>query len=87
LGKLMVSIENYPDLKANTNFLSLQQSLAEIENHLQMARRYYNGTVRDLNIMVESFPNNIVASKLGFKTEKFFEITNPSEREATQIKF
>src|SRR5262249_28489428 len=66
LGRLFAVAEAYPDLKANANFLALQQQLAEIEDQLQMARRYYNGTVRNLNISIQSFPNNLLAGLLGF---------------------
>ncbi len=87
LGKLLVTVEGYPDLKANQNFIALQQNLVEIENQIQMARRYYNGSVRDLNIIIESFPNNIIAKNFGFKSEPYFEITNAAEREVVQVKF
>jgi len=74
LGRLFAVAEAYPDLKANANFLALQQQLAEIEDQLQMARRYYNGTVRNLNISIQSFPNNLLAGLLGFRQEPFFEL-------------
>ena len=78
LGRLLAVAETYPDLKANTNFLELQQQLAEIEDHLQMARRYYNGTVRNLNISIQSFPDVLVARPLGFREEQFFELEDRS---------
>jgi LemA protein len=87
LGKLIAVAENYPDLKANQNFAQLQKSLFEIEDNIQMARRYYNGSVRDFNTSVQSFPTNIIANKFGFKTEQFFEITNSAEKEVVQVKF
>ncbi len=79
--------ENYPDLKANQNFLDLQQKLTEIEDQIQMARRYYNGTVRNLNIAIETFPNSIIASKFGFKKREFFEIEDEKDRELPQVEF
>ena len=85
LGKLMVSVEAYPDLKANQNFIELQKSLLEIEDNIQLARRYYNGSVRDLNIIIESFPSNIVAGKFGFKLESYFEITNPLKEKLCKL--
>ena len=65
--------ESYPDLKANENFLSLQGELAETENYLQFARRYYNGSVRDYNTMTEVVPSNIVASLFDFDARQFFQ--------------
>jgi len=79
LGRLFALAEAYPELKANENFLSLQQSLAETEEQLQMARRYFNGTVRDFNILVESFPSLVLARLFGFKTYAFFELEDPEE--------
>lgn len=65
--------ESYPELKANQNFLDLQGSLGEIENEIQGARRYYNGSVRDFNTKIVVFPNNLIAGLLGFKSKEFFE--------------
>ncbi|APS31610.1 LemA family protein [Pectobacterium brasiliense] len=79
LGRFFALAESYPDLKANQNFLALQQSLSEIEEQLQMSRRYFNATVRDLNIQVESFPSLLIAKLFQFKTEAFFELENPAE--------
>jgi LemA protein len=73
LSKLIALKEAYPNLKADQNFLKLQEHLAEIEDHLQMARRYYNGAVRDLNISIQSFPNVLIARPLGFTEADFFE--------------
>jgi LemA protein len=73
LSRLIALQEAYPNLKADQNFLKLQEQLAEIEDHLQMARRYYNGAVRNLNILVQSFPNVLIARPLGFKEAEFFE--------------
>lgn len=79
LSRIFALAEAYPELKANENFLSLQQSLAEIEEQLQMARRYFNGTVRDFNILVESFPSLLLARLFNFKAEAFFELDSPEE--------
>jgi LemA protein len=85
LGKLFALSENYPDLKASTNFLDLQKQLSDLENDLQMARRYYNGAVRNQNVLVQSFPSNILAGMFGFGPREFFELSNESEREAPQV--
>ncbi|MGE3989857.1 LemA family protein [Pseudorhodoplanes sp.] len=73
LSKLIALQEAYPNLKADQNFLKLQEQLAEIEDQLQMARRYYNGSVRNLNIAIQSFPNLLIARPLGFAEADFFE--------------
>ena len=73
LQKLIALAESYPDLKANENFLSLQTELAETENYLQFARRYYNGSVREYNTLTEVVPSNIVASLFGFTARQFFQ--------------
>ena len=73
IGRLIALAENYPDLKANENFLNLQNELVETENYLQFARRYYNGSVRDYNTMTESVPSNIVAGMFSFKPRDFFQ--------------
>lgn len=80
LKSLFAVSENYPDLKANQNFLDLQQTLREVEEHLQMSRRYFNGTVRDFNTKLETFPNNIIAGMFKFEAAHFFE----AEEEARQ---
>ena len=85
LGKLFALAENYPDLKASTNFLDLQKQLSDLENDLQMARRYYNGAVRNQNVLVQSFPSNVLAGMFGFGPRDFFELSNESEREAPQV--
>ena len=87
LHNLLAVAENYPDLKANTNFLDLQQNLADIEDALQKARRYYNGTVRDYNTRVQIFPSNLIARAFGFRNEEFFEMENESERAVTDVEF
>lgn len=80
LGKLIALAEAYPDLKANDNFLDLQTQLATIEDDIQMARRYYNGAARNLNVAVESFPSNLVAETFGFRKRDFFEIDSASSQ-------
>jgi LemA protein len=79
LGRLIALAESYPDLKADKHFHKLQEQLAEIEDQLQMARRYYNGTVRDLNIDIQSFPNTFVSRPLGFKEAPFFELDDRAD--------
>jgi LemA protein len=74
LGPLLARLENYPDLKANANFLSLQRELVNTEDRIQAARRFYNGNVRELNNKVEMFPSNIVAGTFAFGTREFFEV-------------
>lgn len=71
--RLIALAENYPDLKANENFLSLQKELVETEDYLQFARRYYNGSVRDYNTMTETVPSNIIAASFDFKARGFFQ--------------
>ncbi len=83
LRQLFALAEDYPDLKANTNFLDLQGQLKELEDQIQMARRFYNGSVRDLNIMVDSFPSNLVATRFSFTKFEFFEL---DEAEAAEVK-
>ncbi|MBL1147589.1 MAG: LemA family protein [Pseudomonadota bacterium] len=85
IGKLFAVIENYPELKADNNFRELQNSLVDIEDQLQFARRYYNGTVRDMNILANSFPGNIVAKLGKFGNAQFFEIDNPLEQYAPKV--
>jgi LemA protein len=75
LGKLVALAENYPDLKASANFLELQQQLSQLETELQMARRYYNGAVRNQNVLVQSFPSNLVAGLFGFGQRQYFEVS------------
>ncbi len=87
LRTLFAVAENYPELKANTNFLELQNQLSLIEDEIQKARRYYNATVRDFNTAIEVFPNTIVASLFGFRQEEFFEITEPGDRKVPEVKF
>ena len=74
LKSLFAVAENYPDLKANENFKALQDELVDTEDKIQASRRFYNGAARDLNIKIETFPNNIFAGMLGFKQREFFEV-------------
>jgi LemA protein len=74
LRQLFAVVENYPDLKANQNFLALQSELSNTEDRLQTARRFYNANVRDYNRRVQSFPSNVIAGWFGFKEEQFFEV-------------
>jgi len=85
IGRLFALAEDYPDLKASEGFAQLHDSLVEIEDQLQYARRYYNGSVRDNNNLVEGFPSMIMASVFGFKGASFFEIELASQRSAPQI--
>ena len=71
--RIIALAEDYPDLKANENFMSLQDELVETENYLQFARRYYNGSVRDYNTMTESVPSNIIAGQFNFEPKEFFQ--------------
>ena len=87
LGRLFALAEAYPDLKANQNFADLQQSLETIEGEIQMARRYYNGAARDLNVKVESFPSNLLAGLFKFAKAPYFEIENPADRAVPTVKF
>ncbi len=87
LKTLFAVAENYPELKANENFLSLQSDLTDTEDKVQASRRFYNGVVRDYNITLQHFPNNIVASMFGFKPAEYFEIAAKEEREAPEVKF
>lgn len=87
LGKLFAVAENYPDLKANQSFIDLQQQLASVEDEIQMSRRYYNGTVRNLNVGIETFPNSIVAGMFNFEKGEFFEIENAEDRAVPKVDF
>jgi LemA protein len=87
VGNLMAVAEAYPALKADQNFRALQDQLAAIEDQLQMARRYYNGTVRDLNTLIQSFPSNLLAGAFGFHAEHFFELDDRAAAAAPTIAF
>ncbi len=87
LGRLMAVAENYPELKANQNFLQLQDQLASIETELQSARRYYNATVRDLNSTIQSFPPVLIARPAGFSEEPFYQDDDPAIQSAPKVSF
>ena len=87
LARLFAVVESYPDLKADQHFQQLQHQLSGIEDQIQLARRYYNGTVRNLNIAIQTFPSNIVARWFAFETASFFEILQPAERALPTVKF
>ena len=87
LKSLFALSEAYPQLRAIESFTSLQNSLSQIEDTVQNARRYYNAVVRDLNTKIQQFPTNIFAGMLGFKTREFFEVTATAEREAPKVSF
>jgi LemA protein len=87
LGKLFAVAEAYPDLKASQNFLQFQGELSNTENEIQLSRRYYNGTARNLNTAVESFPSNILANFFKFEKVQYFEMENPADRAVPTVKF
>ncbi|HZK14383.1 MAG TPA: LemA family protein [Desulfobaccales bacterium] len=87
LANLFAVAENYPDLKASQNFMELQKSLADIEDQVQLARRYYNGAARNFNILIQSFPSNLMASTFGFTTVEYFEIEDAAERAVPKVSF
>ena len=87
LGRLFAVAEAYPELKANTNFLQLQDQLASIEGELQGARRYYNATVRDLNSTIQSFPPVLIAGPMGFIEEPFYQDDDQSIQSAPKVSF
>jgi LemA protein len=87
LINLYAVAEQYPELKANENFLSLQNELSVIESDIEKSRRYYNGTTRDYNILIDQFPSNIIAGMANFKKAGFFEIDIEAERKNPQVKF
>ena len=87
LKSLFAVVENYPNLKASTNFLELQRELRDAEDKIQAARRFYNTNARDLNIQIESFPANIIAETFRFGKIEFFEIEEAAAREPVSVKF
>lgn len=87
LGRLFAIAEAYPELKADANFRDLQDKLSGIEDEIQLSRRYYNGAVRNLNTLIESFPSNIVANFFRFMKSEFFEIGDAAQREAPKVDF
>ena len=87
LKTLFAVAENYPDLKANQNFLELQKELSDTEDKIQAARRFYNGMVMDINTRVQTFPTNLLARLFGFKQEEFFGIEDEQEKNPVEVKF
>ncbi|MGB3364982.1 MAG: LemA family protein [Thermodesulfobacteriota bacterium] len=87
LKSLFALSEAYPDLKANQNFLDLQDELSNIEEQIQLARRYYNAVVRDLNTKIESVPSNIIASQFNFEKKEYFELDSEEERATPKVDF
>lgn len=87
LKTLFAVSEQYPDLKANANFLELQRELSDTENKIQAARRLYNGTAREFNTSIESFPSNIIANSFGFKQSEYFELEGAEEKEVPKVSF
>ena len=87
LSRLLVVVENYPDLKASQNFLALQEELASTENKISFSRQFYNDSVLRYNNKTQMFPSNIIASTMGFKASEFFEVTVAEEREAPKVDF
>ena len=87
LARLLVVVENYPDLKANQNFLALQEELTSTENKIGFSRQYYNDSVLRYNNKTQMFPSNMIAGMMGFKASEFFEVTAAEEREAPKVSF
>ena len=87
LRQMFALSESYPELKANQNFLALQEELTSTENKIGFARQYYNGTVRDFNNKIEMFPSNMVAGMFGFKQAEFFELEEAAARQAPKVQF
>ena len=87
LMSLFAVAEQYPELKANSNFLELQNELSQVESDIEKSRRYYNGTVREKNILIDSFPSNIVANVFGFIKSTFFELDDSAERNVPKVQF
>jgi LemA protein len=87
LGRFMLIVENYPDLKANQNFLALQEELVSTENKVSFARQFYNDIAMRMNTRIESFPTNIIAGMFGFSQAEFFEVATAAEREVPKVDF
>ncbi|MCX5999289.1 MAG: LemA family protein [Chloroflexi bacterium] len=87
LARLLVVVERYPDLKANQNFLALQEELSSTENKIGFSRQHYNDSVMSYNNKIQKFPSNVVAGMTGFKAGEFFEITAAAEKEAPKVSF
>lgn len=87
MRSLFAVAENYPDLKANQNFLQLQTELSDIENKLAAARRFFNATTREFNTAVQTFPSNLVAKNFGFTQVEFFELDDEAAKKAPKVEF
>lgn len=87
LKSVFAVAENYPNLKANENFVELQKEITDTEDKIQASRRFYNANVRDLNIAIESFPSNVVAGVFGYKKRELFELEDVGERKNVEVKF
>ena len=87
LGRLMMVVEQYPDLQANENFLALQEELTSTENKIGFSRQNFNDSVMTFNTKIQSIPSNIIAGMFGFRDEKFFELENKKERDAPKVAF
>jgi LemA protein len=87
IDRLLAVSERYPELKASSNFLALQDELANTEDRIQAARRFYNGNVRDLNTRIESFPSNLIASAFSFAKEEYFEVESSKVRRVVAVSF
>lgn len=87
LGRLLAVAESYPDLKASQNFLEFQTALKDIEEQIQLSRRYYNGSARNMNVLVESVPSNFVANWFKFVKAEYFELDDPSEKQVPKVSF
>ncbi len=87
LSRLLAVVENYPDLKANQNFLALQEELTSTENKISFSRQFYNDSVLHCNNRIQMFPSNIIANITGFKAGEFFEVEVAAEREAPKVSF
>jgi LemA protein len=87
LSRLLAVVENYPDLKANQNFLALQEELTSTENKISFSRQFYNDSVMKYNNQTQMFPSNIIAGMTGFKASEFFEVEAAAEREAPKVSF
>ncbi|AEB60904.1 LemA family protein [Ectopseudomonas mendocina] len=87
LRQLFALVEAYPELKADQQFLELQGNISEVENHIQMVRRYYNGAVRELNVLVESVPSNLVARLFSFTPAEYFTLDDPRDGQSPKMEF
>lgn len=87
LRQLFALVEDYPTLQADGQFLDLQRNLTDVENHIQMARRYYNGAVRELNVLVESVPSNLVARPFAFTQAEYFSLDDPRDAQSPKMEF